>query len=318
MKKEYRNFEDAKKFVHSLKLKNKESWYNFAKTTNRPVDIPKEPRYQYLKKGWKGWGDWLGTGRIATQLKQFKNFEEARTFSQKFCFKSIAEWKKYSKSGKRPKYIPSQPDKTYKNKGWISWGDWLGTDITATYNFSYESYSIAKKFVHSLNLKSKIDWANYCKTKKMKHNIPKRPDSHYKNTKEWVSWGDWLGTGRIADQLKQFKNFEEARSFVHSLNLESVFEWKKYCKSGNKPIKIPSNPNKLYKNKGWISWGDWLGTNSIAPQLKKFRNYQNARLFIQKLGLKNRQEWREYVKSGKLPSDIPHNPEHVYAKKKKV
>jgi len=36
-------------------------------------------------------------------------------------------------------------------------------------------------------------------------------------------------------------------------------EWREYCKSGKKPINIPASPDKTYKNKGWISWGDFLG-----------------------------------------------------------
>jgi hypothetical protein len=32
------------------------------------------------------------------------------------------------KSGKRPAIVPSSPHKTYADEGWLSWGDWLGTN----------------------------------------------------------------------------------------------------------------------------------------------------------------------------------------------
>jgi 2-keto-4-pentenoate hydratase/2-oxohepta-3-ene-1,7-dioic acid hydratase in catechol pathway len=28
---------------------------------------------------------------------------------------------------------------------------------------------------------------------------------------------------------------------------------------GNKPDDLPTSVNSIYKNKGWISWSDWLG-----------------------------------------------------------
>jgi hypothetical protein len=55
--------------------------------------------------------------------------------------------------------------------------------------------------------------------------------------------------------------FEEAREFVRELNLKGQKEWNEYCKSGNKPDNIPANPNRTYKNKGYVNSGDWLGIN---------------------------------------------------------
>ena len=34
--------------------------------------------------------------------------------------------------------------------------------------------------------------------------------------------GDWLGTGRVADQFKVFRPFKKARKFVHKLNLKNI------------------------------------------------------------------------------------------------
>jgi len=68
-----------------------------------------------------------------------------------------------------------------------------------------------------------------------------------------------LGTGTIANRFRKFRPFEEARAFVHTLNLKGQTEWREYCKSGKKPDDIPSAPQSTYKNEGWISLGDWLG-----------------------------------------------------------
>ena len=50
----------------------------------------------------------------------------------------------------------------------------------------------------------------------------------------------------------------------------------------------------------------------------KWRTFRQARSFVRKLGLKNNQEWRAYVRGelkrlGNKPDDIPSNPNFVYA-----
>jgi hypothetical protein len=124
--------------------------------------------------------------------------------------------------------------------------------------------------------------------------------------------GDWLGTGTIVSQNMEFRAFEEATSFVQELNLKSKTEWEQYCKSGNKPADIPSNPNSTYE-KEWKGWGDWLGTGTIAPFEMEFRPFEEARQYVHKLGIKNNIEWRDYCKSGKKPKDIPANADKVYS-----
>ena len=42
----------------------------------------------------------------------------------------------------------------------------------------------------------------------------------------------------------------------------------------------------MYK-KEWKGMGDWLGTGTIAPRLKEYRPYLEAKEFVHKLGLKN-------------------------------
>jgi hypothetical protein len=58
--------------VKSLNIKSQIDWYKFAKTGKKPKDIPFNVRSTYIKE-WKGWGDFLGTGRIANQLKKYQN-----------------------------------------------------------------------------------------------------------------------------------------------------------------------------------------------------------------------------------------------------
>jgi len=56
---------------------------------------------------------------------------------------------------------------------------------------------------------------------------------------------------------KEFWEFKKAHEFVVSLGMGRQREWQKYCKDGNRPSYIPSNPYKTYKG-NWEGWQFWL------------------------------------------------------------
>ena len=213
LNKKYRSFEEARKFAHALGLKNEKEWKKYCKgkikgRAPKPEDIPANPRSAYKTQGWQGFGDWLKTGRMTNQNKKFRSFEEARKFVRTLKIKSNAEWRQYCKGelkGRNPKPedIPSTPDRTYKNQGWQSVGDWLGTGTIAPRNKEYRSFKEARKFVHTLKLKSRTEWRQYCKGELKGRNpkpedIPASPERTYKD-QGWKGVGDWLGTGTMAD-----------------------------------------------------------------------------------------------------------------------
>src|SRR5262249_22816422 len=76
----WENFEDARAFVHSLCLKTEHEWRAYCGSGNKPADIPAKPSVTYANEGWVGMGNWLGTGTIATHLRQYQSLEDARTF----------------------------------------------------------------------------------------------------------------------------------------------------------------------------------------------------------------------------------------------
>jgi hypothetical protein len=191
-------------------------------------------------------------------------------------------------------------------------GDWLGTGIVATHLREYRSFEEARAFVHGLGLKTGAEWLAYTVSGKKPHDIPSKPDSVYAD-QGWAGIGDWLGTGTISNSLREYRSFEEARAFVQSLGLKSEAEWRAYRKSGKKPTDIPANPNRTYANDGWAGVGDWLGTGAIAPRLREYRPFKEARAFVHSLKLKSNAEWRAYRKSGKKPTDIPAAPDSIYA-----
>jgi len=319
MKRQFRTFKVARKFVRQLNLKNIKEWRAYCKSGNKPDDIPSNPQRDY-KKEWLDWMDWLGTKNISVTKMNWRNYDDVHQFVIILHFKNNKEWRAYCKSGNKPDDIPSHPERIYK-KEWKSWDNFLGNENKSSqyYSKNYMLFHEARKFVRQLNLKNTDDWKEYAKSGNKPDDIPTDPRNVYKN-KGWKRMGDWLGTETIASQNKIFIVFKKARKIIQSFELQNVSEWRAYCKSGNKPDDIPSNPDVVYKNKGWISMNDWLGTGNISTQIisKSWLSWPEAKLLYRKIGqennLNNSEDWKKYVKTHTLPKGLPATPSRIYTK----
>jgi superfamily II DNA or RNA helicase len=262
----FREFEDARKFVHSLKIRGSKGWHDYCSSGKKPDDIPSHPDKTY-KKEWKGWSDWNGIDAVKVKFSKLRPFSDAREFIHSLNFKNTVEWQEYCKSGKKPKDIPSTPNMVYKDE-WKGMADWLGYTTVHRGTRKLRTFVESRDFVHKLGLKTSREWLEYCKSGKKPHDIPSYPNLPYSD--EWKGMGDWLGTFSIAKQNKQFRKFEDARNFVHSLNLASSEEWSEYKKSGKKPHDIPSSPHIVYE-KEWKGIGDWLGYEDTRWSVNKVK-----------------------------------------------
>jgi len=106
---------EAMEFVRSLKLKSQKEWIDYCKSGNKPDDIPADPNQTY-KNDFKGYGDFLGTGTVATNDRVYRPFKEAREFVRSLNLKGWQDWEHYCKSGNKPDDIPSTPWNTYKER----------------------------------------------------------------------------------------------------------------------------------------------------------------------------------------------------------
>lgn len=306
----WRPFEEARNYVNQLNLHNQSAWKKFTKTNTFPKDFPVAPDQIYKKMGWKGYGDWLGTNYVASQDREYRDFESARKYVRSLKLNSFHEWKEYCKSGDKPDDIPSAVHRIYKNKGWLGINDWLGTGIDSRY-VEFLSFEKARAYAHNLKLKNINEWRHFCKSGNLPTNIPRDPDRKYSN-KGWISYGDWLGTGTIAPFLMKYREFNNARRFVRSLKLKNVKEWQLFCKSIKKPIDIPTAAHNVYKSSGWISYNDWLGSTNISNWKKKYLSFEEARKYVRKLNIESVVKWKVYSKTKKRPKNIPVAPDQVY------
>ena len=238
------SFEKAREFVQNLKFKDLLEFKEWSKSRKRPKCIPGNCFEAYKNKGWIGYRDFIGYDNT-----KFLSYDKAKELVQTLHLKNTIEWKEWSKSGKRPENIPSSPREKYKDKGWISWSDFLGYEKT-----EFLPYEQAREFARTLNLKSKTEWKKYSKNGDRPKNIPGCPDEFYKD-KGWISWSDFLEYEKT-----EFLPYEQAREFARTLNLRNEKEWRNWNKNGKRPENIPYNVQKIYTNKGWKSWADFLGT----------------------------------------------------------
>jgi superfamily II DNA or RNA helicase len=325
-----RPFWEARDFVHSLKLMNKDQWilYCWGKLPNydsKPPDIPSNPNTSYLTKGWLSWVDWLGN-------ECYFPFEKAREIVRGLDFQSKENWKEYCRDGiwglgVKPIEIPNAPQDIYKDKGWVSWSDWLGINFYKTKR-QWCSFLDALNFAGKLELKSQAEWSSYCEGKfpdkpSKPNNIPENPDEVYLYA-GWLGWKDWLKSDRISQADLVYKSFIEAFNFVQGLGLKSN-EWSLYCQGklpdkGFKPDDIPDSPSTVYAGQGWESWSHWLLGEShkkTNKNKKSFRSYIEARDFVHSLNLKSSGEWILYSRGlipnkPTMPSDIPKSPSTIY------
>ena len=102
-----RSFEDARKFVRSLKLESFDEYRKYCKSGKKPADIPTAPNTVYENKGWRSVGDWLGTGRIGNLVKSqsYLSPQKAapiiRKLAKQYGLKNKADWTRFAKTHKK-------------------------------------------------------------------------------------------------------------------------------------------------------------------------------------------------------------------------
>ena len=115
---------------------------------------------------------------------------------------------------------------------------------------TYRSFTEARKFVRSLKLKDTKEWKVYCKSEEMPDDIPSNPNLAYK---EFISLGDWFGTGFIAYQNREYLPPNEARIAIKKIAKEvfggKVFtpkDWADAHKAGKIPANLPGSLWNIY------------------------------------------------------------------------
>jgi hypothetical protein len=273
----YWSYDEAKSFVRKLDLKNTIEWKDYCKgkfkdRTPKPYEIPYKPERVYKKRGiWISMGDFLGTGFVSSRKRKYRSFNSARAYARKLGLDNSRQWWDLMKNKPRyfPKDIPSSVESVY-NEEWTNWPDFLGYSI-------WLDFDKARDWARRQKISNKTNWKNHMINNRPK-GMPLNPQMVYVNV-GWKGWIDWLGPKAekyysnhpLEKRTYIYRRFNDARKFARQLRLKSVVDWHSFCGGFNKeleprPDDIPKTPNKVYKNKGWKGYPDFLG---YEPKRKK-------------------------------------------------
>ncbi len=189
----YKDFKKAREFVRSIRINRVSEWKAYCRSGRKPQDIPRCPEVVYCNSGWAGYGDWLGTGRIASFNRKYCSYEDAREHVSRLGLKGFMGWQDYCKSGKKPANIPARPERTYKDRGWINWKDWLGSTSSYSYTRYHLRFKEAREYARGTGIKKTQEWYAFCKSGAKNPYVPSNPHKAYSNS-GWAGMKDWLGT----------------------------------------------------------------------------------------------------------------------------
>jgi len=353
------SYSEAKEYLSQFNFASEEEFYAWAKTSERPDNIPASPRKTY-GENFISMGDFLGNGNFRT--KDWPKYEDYKKEIQKKKFNSVSEYTEWAKLNCRKLDLPANPTNIYPQfEGWpeflgyqrnVSVGEktissiLVSNDINHLHQYTFSDcvdlrplpFDIAiigenqevKLLIefHGIQHFEPVDFyggeealrqtqkrdkikKDYCQ----KNNIP-LVEITYKQNLE-IELVNALASHNIVVNLslkrktainRSFLSFEEARSIVQNLNIKSVKDFHRLKEA--RPSGVPSEPNLTYRKKGWVSWGDFLGTNKIQSKKAVFVSYDECKKWMIDNRIKSGEDWKSKRKN--KPIFIPSHPNKIY------
>lgn len=268
-----KSFNEARSFTRKLGLRSHKDWRiyigpsgrkRFPEIQSLPPDIPKAPDHYYNE--WTNWGDFLGTGNTASRLAQWMSFTEARRYARRLKLNTQREWQIYTRSNRRPETLPSNPQRVYRNGGWKGFPDFLGNSNISNTTFEYLPFKRARAYIRRLGLRNTFEWYDYASGRssrwgKKPRDIPSKPNDVYKNH-GWKGMNDWIGHGVSWKDIRaNYFSYVQSCRKVRALGIRSQSEFNRFCRTPQRPTTLPWHPHLVYKEKGWVSWPHFFGTN---------------------------------------------------------
>lgn len=248
------DFETARTWAQNSGIKSSTEYRQYVRENRLPEDIPSTPEITY-EADWRGWGDFLGTGRVYGRPGSWRSFISAREWVTKSGISDYRGWQQAIKDNRIPSDIPRRPHVVYKSE-WVSYPHWFGANVRKGRRREWRSFKDARAWARKSGTKSEQEWRQLVKKPGFPKDIPKGPQVTYRSA--WNGWGDWLGTGSIAPQEVKFMSFAESRKWARSLGLRTEKDWRAYKASNLLPTGVPRKPEHVYRQSGWKGFRNWL------------------------------------------------------------
>jgi very-short-patch-repair endonuclease len=302
--KSFISFTNALVILSELNITSVSEWRLWIKN-NRDKNIPYNPEIVYKNSGWV---DYYHFFNKKYKTKKFISYSDAVSLIKKVNIKDVSEWRLWIKIN-IDKNIPSSPKTVYKNE-WVSWGEFLSNNNISNSKKLFRNYDDSKLYLSEYNLTGYEQFNKWYKENNI-IDIPSNPHIQYKNN-GWTSWGDFLSNNNITnrERSKLFITYTECKENISKENFKNA---KHFSNWKNRPDYIPSAPSIFYKDKGWISWSDFLGNNVISNRErgKRYLSYIDAKSYLSNYNLSHKLYYMEYIANNNIDF-LPKRPEYIY------
>ena len=123
--------------------------------------------------------------------------------------------------------------------------------------------------------------------------------------------------GQFCSGRKEFVTDGTCKALVQEFGISTTNRFHQWCKNNSEwriELGIPTNPNEVFKNIGWVDWYEFLGTQSPVTTDTKL-TYIECVKAVRLLGISTQQEfqkWRKNNSKKRIELGISSNPDLVY------
>ncbi len=300
-------FEEARKEVWSLGLKNRKDWDHYCKSNKRNPRIPTNPWVVY-KENFEDLSDWLGNGKLPYK-KDYLPFESSRDWARSKKIKTAKEWIGLTQTEDFPSNIRKDPT---QYNDFTTWVDWLGNSNKSNFEKSEKmlDYQQSSEILQKFGFKSSSEFKKAAREGKLPEGIPTNPGRSYEDFQLRGGFPAWLG---YVNPKKDYSTYTECFEYVSKLGLKSQPEFNSKYENGEIPEWIPKAPQMVFKDKGWTSWPDFLCNGYIPAHLRSYLSYEEASDFYVSAGISSYEQFKIFNKTNSIPRNIPKKPERIYS-----
>jgi hypothetical protein len=274
---------EALSYVSKYHIKTLECWRNFISRSDSPDNLPVDPEVYGLSSD-----EFFGS-------IPHSSLSRAKEYAREHNLKSLKEWsEKASSDSEFPPDLPKSL-KYFTKRGWTNATDFFGGLGRRKRGTNFVSFEEAREWARNSSVNTAVEWLQ---STIIPENIPKSP--YIKYSDKWISWPDFLGTGRRRSSV--LLPYVDAEKFAQESLATTVEEWK----SLEKPDGIAKQPQISYKEKGWVNWEVFLGTSTI--EFTEFQALANTN------SIKNLTQWHEFRRTQKNRKLLPRVPTKEYNK----
>ena len=159
---------------------------------------------------------------------------------------------------------------------------------------NFLSYEEAKSLINELSktydINSISKYRNFLSIHtEYKFTLPKYPNDVYKFRGTWISWRDYLNSDHFNNTEIKDKmiKYDDLKKIIIENGISTKKEYLEYVrKNKNYNYILPSHPERIYKNNGWISYKDFLCDKVLEKRMvNKYTNDSNKYYTLKELKL---------------------------------